>query len=176
MRSACTSIFIAASFLACGLSAAAEAAKPGVPRVRVTTSGEKTIVGSLVGLTPDELVVAKGEDEEVRLKRAAVTRLEVSQRRGNRGKSIGRGLLVGAAVGAAIGVAAGEDCSKGRQMICFDRGATGAGIGFLGAVTGSLVGLAVSHGEKWQEASPDALRLAIIPRKGGVALRVAFAF
>jgi hypothetical protein len=178
MRPAWTSSVVAACFLAGGLATSAEdaATKDDVPRVRVTTSDEETIVGSLAGLTPDELVVAQAGDKGVRLKRAAVTKLEVSQRRGNRGKAIRIGLLAGAAVGAGIGLATGEDCSKGDQIVCFDQGATTAGIGLLGAFTGSLVGLAVSHGERWQATSPDALRLVIVPRKGGLTLRLAFAF
>jgi hypothetical protein len=161
--------------------------KPAPPRVRVTTTGQKSLVGDLAALTPDEIVLVQRDDEkdkEVRLKRAAVARLEVSQRRSNRSKVIGIGFVSGVAAGTAVGLATRDDCSEIPPFCTFDgcakplcfNDATVAGSVVLGALIGSAVGLVVSHGEKWQATTPESLRLVLFPRRGGIALKLAFEF
>jgi hypothetical protein len=181
--------FALALLLAAHVSMAEEDAspKPAPPRVRVTTTDQKSLVGNLAALTPDEIVlVQKGDekDKEVRLKRAAISRLEVSRRRSNRGKAIGIGFLSGAVAGTGVGLATRDDCSDIPPFCTFDgcakpmcfNDATIAGSVVLGVVAGSLVGLAVSHGEKWQGTTPENLRLVLVPRRGGIALKLAFEF
>ncbi len=70
-------------------------------------------------------------------------------------------IVVGLAVGLASGRASAEEPAppEGPRV----------------RVT-SLVGLAVSHGEKWETTSPDRRLLAITPTRGGAAFRLSFAF
>ena len=131
------------------------------PRVRVTSNGNKRVVGTLVRLDDEFLSLTVDDDKEVRLQRAAVTMLETSQRRGTRGKWIFRGVLAGGAIGAGIGKATETDCPPPAEVLNGDffgawgsglcnslKGTNVAGGAILGAAAGSLLGLAVSHSEK----------------------------
>jgi hypothetical protein len=105
---------------------------------------------------------------------SAITQLEVSRRRSNRGKVIGLGALAGAVVGGAIGLADEPDCRSG-DFLCMKGASTAAGV-IIGAPVGALIGLAFSHGERWESTSSDGLRVAIAPMKGGGAVRLSFRF
>jgi hypothetical protein len=126
-----------------------------------------------VGLDAETLTLrASGQPNDLRLKREPVTRVEISRRRGNRGKAIGIGFLTGAVAGVLLGAttASNDDFIVSPGVV-----ATGAGV-VLGAA-GALIGLACSHGEKWETTSLDGLHVALAPpRGGGAALRVTLRF
>ena len=160
------------------LAGAEDSARPQEPRVRVTSPAAPSglIVGTLVGLDEETLTVrASKQTNDVPLKREAVTKLEVSRRRGNRGKAVAVGALVGAAVGVTLGLATGSNCQP-SSFVCFDKGEKSVIFGLLTVPAGALLGLAVSHGEKWETTTPDRLRVAITPKRGGVGLTVSFGF
>ena len=179
MRSRWFAMMVGFSFVvASGGLSAEEGPRPDGPRVRITSvaipSGR--VVGSLVDLDEDALIIRPvDEGTDIRMTRSSITRLEVSRRRGNRGKAVGLGVLVGAAAAGVLGLATGDDCRQG-SIVCFDRGTTSAMYGIVAVPVGALVGLAISHGEKWEIASPDRLRVAITPTRGGAALRVSVGF
>ena len=145
-----TPILLAAAF-----PATVHGAEPtSGPRVRVTSAGNKRVVGTLVALDDQFLRLTVDEDKEVRLQRAAVTMLEVSQRRGTRGKWILRGVLVGGAIGAGIGKATETDCPPppedpnddlfaawGGGLCESFKGTNVTGGAILGAAAGALLGL-----------------------------------
>jgi hypothetical protein len=169
---------LAATLAVSPARAAAEEKPSNEPlRVRVTSSAVPSgrAVGTLVGV--DERTVTlrpSGKKEHVRLDKSAITHLEVSRRRGNRGKAIGLGFLAGAVVGGAIGHADEQDC-RPEDFLCMRGVSTAAGV-VIGAPVGALIGLAVSHGERWESTSSDGLHVAIAPTKGGGAVRLSFRF
>lgn len=154
---------------------AAEGAGPASgPRLRVTspTAPSGHVVGTLVGIDDDALTLrASGQTGDVRLKRESIAKLEVSRKRGNRGKAMIVGFLVGAAAGAVLGA---STISNNDAFITPEEAA--AILAILGAPTGALLGLACSHGEKWETTTPDRLHVAITPTRGGLAVGVSFAF
>jgi hypothetical protein len=158
-------------------------------RVRVTSTTGKRLVGTLARLDGQTLSLMAGREggKEIRLPRVEVAKLEVSQRQGTRGKWIGIGLLAGVAVGTAIGVATEQDCGpKPRgpadlgnltSTLCHDfKGMNTTAGAVLGAAAGSLLGLAISHGERWEVASLDKVRLTAGWSRRGVGLHLSFGF
>jgi hypothetical protein len=179
MRSSLVAVVVGLAIVSGGARGSAdEGSRREGPRVRVTSTAVPSgrLVGTLVGLDGEALTVKPSkEGAEVRLKQAAIDRLEVSRRRGNRGKAVGLGVLVGAAAAGVLGLATGDDCRQG-SFVCFDRGTTSAMYGVVAVPAGALIGLAFSHGEKWEITSPDRLRVVIAPTRAGAAFRVSFEF
>jgi len=142
------------------------------PRVRVTSAAAPSgrVVGTLVGLDAETLTIrGSGEPDDLRLERQAVTRVEISRRRANRGKATAIGFAAGAVVGALLGATSNDNFVSSGTV------AAGAGVA-LGSA-GALLGLATSHGEKWETKSLDGLHVTFTPPPGGgAALRVAFSF
>jgi hypothetical protein len=182
---------LAAAFALAPAGAGAADEKPSTKplRVRVTSAAVPSgrAVGTLVGVDDSSVTLSlSGKKEAVRLEKSAITQIEISRRRGNRGKAIGLGLLAGAVVGGAIGLAGEQDCapqpSGGNDFtlfssLCEDLNGTSTAAGVIvGAPVGALIGLALSHGERWESTSSDGLRLAIAPMKGGAAVRLSFRF
>ena len=161
------------------------------PRVRLTSTNGNHTVGTLVGLDEDalRLMVDREGGREVRVQRAEVTTIEVRQRRSTRRKWIGRGLLAGILIGAGLGAATESDCGPAPSSngdatwldlgytLCHNlKGANTAAGAIVGAAAGSLLGLAVSHGEKWQVTPIGSVRLAAGGSRGAVGLRITFRF
>lgn len=144
------------------------------PRVRVTSAAAPSgrVVGTLVGLDADTLTIrGSGEPNDFRLKRQAVTRVEISRQRGNRRKATAIGFFVGAVAGALLGATTTGDDDF------ISPGVVAAAAGVVLGSAGALLGLATSHGEKWEAKSLDGLHVTFVPpRGGGAALRVAFRF
>jgi hypothetical protein len=144
------------------------------PRVRVTSPGAPSgrVVGRLAGLDADTLTLrVSGEPNELRLRRQAVTRVEISRQRGNRRKATAIGFVVGALAGALLGATT----TSSDDWISPGVVATGAGVAL--GTAGALLGLATSHGEKWETSSPDGLHVTFaVPRGGGAGLRLALRF
>lgn len=141
------------------------------PRVRLTApavSG-KRLIGTLVRQDDATLTLQRqGAKETMAVPRAAITRIEVSRHRSRRGKGAGIGALVGLGAAVVIGVAAGEDCYDGRaRLICFDKGTMTAASALLTIPVGTLLGMAVAPGERWQTTTPERLRVALAPVRGG---------
>jgi len=155
---------------------AEEPSAPENPRVRVTLLSSERLVGTLLGQDDDTLILRTPQAPAgLRLTRESIANLEVSHRRGNRGKALGRGLLIGMATGGVLGYLLGEDCSA-QAWLCFSRGDVAAGGAVLGASLGAILGLGFSHGEAWQPAAPGRFGLAVTPLRKGAVVRVAVRF
>jgi hypothetical protein len=126
-------------------------ARPG-DTIRVTTSQTPAgggIVGTLVELDPGTLtVVGRSESDRTRIRRDAITRLEV-KRGGTRGKNV----LIGAAIGLGVGLllAAIETTSCDGEWLC---GVEYAAFPILTAPAGALVGVAIPGNQRWVEVPP----------------------
>ena len=114
-------------------------------------------------LDADTLVMkAQGMIRPVAIPLTSVKRLEVSRGRKSRIlKGLGIGFLVGAGLGAYIGAA--KECNgTGGDTMCGDRAANavfaGSVLGLLGAVAGTIVGVA-APGESWEEVPLEKVSL-----------------
>lgn len=159
-------------------TAAGQAPVAAGTRVRVSTP-QGRLVGSYVEHRGDAIVLAREEEGRTRtvdVALADVSRVEVSQGRGGRGKGAKIGALVGVGAAVVIGALAGESCS-GDEMLCFDHGTTGVMAGILTIPAGALIGLAIPPGEKWGPAPAGGLSVQpMATRGGGLGIRVAIAF
>ena len=169
---------------AAGRGSPEESASPVGPRVRVTSTAAPSgpVTGTLVGIDDEALtVLVSKKGEPVRLRRAVIDKVEVSQRRGNRGKAMALGFVAGAAIGAIIGATQEPKCepTPHDQITYFDlclEGLNTAGGGVVGAPIGLLLGLGLSHGERWEPTPLDDLSIAIGPTRGGAAFSVRIGF
>lgn len=120
-------------------------------RVRVSAPdlALRNQTGSVVSLSADTLFLARGAERTlVAVPRGAITRLEVSRGRGERGKSAlrmaGIGFLAGAAAGALFGLSCTDpECNEYLPAI-----AAAVGAGF-GAAAGGVIG-ATQGREVWE--------------------------
>jgi hypothetical protein len=159
-------------------TAADEGVVPAGSRVRVSTPKGR-LVGRFVGQQKMTLLLEREKDgrtETLDIPLSDVSRLEVSQGSGGRGKGAMIGVLAGLGAAVAIGLLAGEDCSS-RGDLCFDHGSVILGSAALAVPLGGLVGLAIPPGEKWRPAPARGLSVepAAAPG-GGLAVRVAIGF
>jgi hypothetical protein len=158
------------------VAAAASAAQDDVvpvpgTRLRVTAAAvsPKPLVGTLVGITEREVVLALSASDRKTVPRADLTRLEWSQ--GRRGNAV-KGLIVGAVLGAGILSAINaQDPETGDAKEYAVVALVGAG---LGALPGAGVGALIKT-ERWAELPVAKLRVAVAPVRGrGVALNLAW--
>jgi hypothetical protein len=172
--------FVGLAVLAGSLPAAAadEGAVPAGSRVRVSTPKGR-LVGRFVGRQEMTILLARetdGRTDTLDIPLSDVSRLEVSQGRGGRGRSAMIGALAGLGAAVAIGLVAGEDCSSGGDL-CFDHGTVILGSAALAVPLGALVGFAIPPGEKWGPAPAGGLSVRPqAARGGGMGVRVAIAF
>jgi hypothetical protein len=73
-----------------------------------------------------------------------------------------------------LGLVTGANC--GQDAFLCDQTINSVAYGVLTVPAGALVGLAFSYTGKWETTSPDRLRVAIMPTRGGAAVRVSFGF
>jgi hypothetical protein len=175
----------------------AQAARPKLSlgsRVRVFESGGgQAVEGTLSALKDGRLTLSLDTNgERILVDLGQGTRVEIRTRQSSRRK----GAVIGAAAGAlgllAV-VAATNGCGNGTPESEFAQDLTGisdgecyAGALLLGGAAGALVGVAVSHGERWEAVPPDAhrgvvlagtgvrWRLALRPRALGVSVSLGF--
>lgn len=176
------SVLLLAAALLTAPPARAEDAAPAGSRLRVTSAAAPSgrVTGTLVGLDEAALTLRlSGEHGELRLPRESVSRIEISRRRGNRGKAALLGFATGAVVGAVVGAS-----SAGSDDL-FSPGEAAGIVAALFAPAGALLSLAFSHGEEWEPASYDGLRSSdgvqlgigiTAARGGGAGLRVVLSF
>ncbi|HEX8694785.1 MAG TPA: hypothetical protein VF746_20330 [Longimicrobium sp.] len=134
-------------------------------RVRVTAPALAIDrqAGRVASLSVDTLFLARGPERTLTaVPRGAITRLEVSRGRGERGKSAlrmaGIGFLAGAAAGALFGLSCTDpECNEGLPAI---GAAVGAG---FGAIAGGVIGAARGR-EAWE---PVPLGAAAAAPPGG---------
>ena len=165
--------------LLAGRAFAEEAEEPLVgARVRLTTedkTGDKRLVGNLVELNDHSVKLRLEGGAGVEVPRASVVRVQVSRARGTHGQGAAIGFLAGALAGVLLGVLAGETCHP-DDFICYSKSDVALGAGALLGVAGVGVGVAVSHGERWDDV-PDRFRVAIGPVRGrGVTARLSLSF
>jgi hypothetical protein len=163
-----------------GRGASAEESSPtsASPRVRVTapTVSGTRLVGTLLRMDEATLTLRrKGGKEVIEVPRRAITRMEVSRRPSKRGKGAGIGALIGLGAAVAIGVAEGEDCSGGKWL-CFDTPTMVLASSILTIPAGTVLGLVFAPGESWVAATPERLRLAVTPARGGVGVALSLRF
>ncbi len=134
-------------------------------------------VGTLVGIDAGLVTIAlEGRTAPLRIPRAAVSRLDVSQgRKKTVGRSAGRGFLIGAGAGALIGYAAGDE-RGGLGFLTPEQGAL-VGTVLLGAV-GALVGTIAGQVERdvWRPIPIDGVRVSVAATRGGAGMSIAFGF
>ena len=162
-------------------SFAEERAALNGPRVRVVApSVEKhDIVGQLVGDDDASLTIArvnsKGAAAKTVVPLVAVTRVEVSRASSKKGK----GALIGAAAGLAVSITLGlttGDTNCSGKWLCFNQEETSIIWSVLTVPTGTLVGLLVAPGEKWEVVDPRRLHVVVGPTRGGGQIRFALSF
>jgi hypothetical protein len=154
--------------------------QPGA-RVRVTTALFDREVARVVEDRGDSLALvlldrhAKAARDTLVLALPDIAHLDVSRGRHSRAHGAAIGAGFGALLGVAIGLAAGEDCT-GQEFICFDRGETATVGGLLGLPIGTIIGVLVPPGEKWEQVRPP-VHLSIAPRgRGTLALSTTVSF
>lgn len=112
--------------------------------VRVA-AGSRTVRGKLDGITEDALVLISAKGQET-FDRQQVT--EVSVRKpGHRKRNTLIGLAAGSGVGLAIGIAAR---ARPNQLQVVSNSAVTAGFTVVGALVGTVVGVAIPSGG-WRE-------------------------
>jgi len=171
----------AAVLLAAPHARAADEATAG-SRLRVTSAAAPSgrVTGTLVGLDDAALTLRlSGKRGDLRLPRDSVSRIEISRRRGNRGKGALVGFLAGAALGAVVGAASADTGDL------FSPGEAAGAVAVIFAPAGALLSTVFSHSEEWEPTSYDGLRvkdglrlgISIAPdRGGGAGLQVSLGF
>jgi hypothetical protein len=129
-------------------------------RIRVTTASttapiarSSTVTGSLTHISDSTLVLGDLSHRGAAvISREEITRIERMIQGRQRGKGALYGFFIGAGFGAIAGFASGDDPS-GMVSLSAE---TKAGFGALvfGAL-GTLIGLLVAPGERWQEVELD---------------------
>ena len=164
---------------------AEEPATPAVGiRVRVTApavSGER-LVGTLVRMDETTLTLRAGKGKgTLEVPRAAIIRLEVSRSRSRKGEGAGIGMLVGIGAAVAVGLGAGGGCESVAvpdpwlfglserldRNLCVGKGEAALLTSLVTIPVGALIGYAAAPGERWVATTPDRLRLAVAPVRGG---------
>lgn len=136
-------------------------------RVRITAPEIQTrpIVGTLVGIEPGGLSLERdGDHRQELIPRTAVRKVEISAgRKSNTRKGALIGFTVGAALAGAFALAlASGDWSVGGGELARAVGILGGG----GAAVGGLLGAAIKT-ERWEESSPEQVRVSVVPAPGG---------
>ncbi len=157
-------------FVICASAAVAQQPQP-IPvgsRVRVTftdgASGEASFdraTGTLVGLDDDALTLLQTPTgPPLVLPRSGVAGMELSLRRGNRGKGALIGLGVGAGTGFLLGMASGDDDEGFLRFRAEEKGTI---VAVVLAPVGALIGLLASSGEQWRPVSVGQVTLGLGP-------------
>ena len=163
----------------------ASSIRPGT-RVRITQTGQKARVATMVSTGTDTVLVRWAETTgAVAVPLAEVSRLDVSTgRHRNLVKGAVLGTLGGAALGAVAAAATFEPCTSTAPFGCFgafesrgEAGVAGAALaGAVGLVVGTVIGMR-SH-ESWHRVPLDARRVAVAvtPRGRATGLGVTLRF
>lgn len=138
-------------------------------RVRVETTTDGRVVGTLGAHSEDGLLVLYG-DRELLLADSTIERLEVSL---GRSGSPGRGALIGGGIGTVFGLLGGLSAASDGFFEIGTGGvvaitALGAA---MGAGAGALVGLMVTD-EEWVSVGSGGVGLTLSPPQGAVTVRV----
>lgn len=137
-------------------------------------SHSKRLTGTLIGVDEKILSLETSRNKAPLLvARENVTRLDLSIRRGQRGKGALIGLGVGLATGVLLGLASGDD----EDFCCLTAGDKAVIFGVLLAPVGTVVGVAAAPGEQWQVIPPDRVRLGHdTTSRSGRGVSIAFRF
>jgi hypothetical protein len=138
-------------------------------RLRGPATGK---VQGIVIETEEAFLHVRTDDGPVKVRRDAITRIEVGA--GRRRRTV-KGLLIGVAMGGAS-AGLGGCCSPGGSTSGSDHAAAiGAGLA-AGATIGTAVGFFVKS-ERWTSLPLERVRVGVAPRpKGGVALSLSVRF
>jgi len=148
-------------------------------RVRVEVSGAERVTGTITALTP-EAVSLDIDGTGRTFPRSSLTAVELST-------GIGSYWKIGAAVGGVVGAVgtfvalnrgdSTNPCDSDANQDAMGMGAC-VGIAALGGVGGALVGGFVGslvHSERWETVPLDAVRLGLLPSRGGPSLGLSVA-
>lgn len=194
-----------AVFAAAAPAWAATAAEPVVgervrARIQNGDGSRMWVTGRLMEADAGSLMVQPAKGEPVMVPLARVERFDRSRGRRSGGKGALRGAAFGLASGAVLGAAVGAlgtdtspspacqtppsgDAQWMEAIACgLSGGSRGEGaalgavlVGATGAVVGAVVG-GIAPGERWERAEPGALRLSVMPTRGGVGARLTLSF
>jgi hypothetical protein len=149
--------------------------QPG-DRVRVQTmSSQAAYVGTVVAA--DENTITIDGDEKgkpIVLRQADVTRLDVSVGTRSRGTHVLAGIAIGGGLGALIGLASGDDPDS--QFIAYSAGEKAVMLAIPLALAGTLIGLVLPAGEKWEEVPMNHGEVSIDPATGTVGYSLVYRF
>ena len=156
---------------------------PGdIARVSATTPALNRFVGRVVALTDDTLALQPDNSgARIAIPRAALTSTERRLPDASRAKhtlaGAGIGLLGGAVVGGAVGAVVTQPCS-GSESPCgpgFGAFLGGVGLGTLGLILGTVIGVAMPV-ERWSPVM--SAHLSVTPTQAATrpGLRVALRF
>lgn len=148
-------------------------------RVLAPSLSAKPVVGTVVGWDKETLLLQLPDQElATNVPREGITRLEVSQGRGNRGKTAAIGAIVGASLGLVLLAVTPEDsCDSVNPWSCIgiSKDEIAPAVVGLGVGVGALLGLASGHGEKWTVVPTVQLALSAGRRRHAeIALSVSF--
>ena len=116
---------------------------------------------------------ADGSSDSWLVGRDEIDKLEVSRgMKSNWKTGMWIGTLGGGAIGALVGAAGCEEGFIGRDDCIAALGLAGMLIGMpLGTITGALI-----KTERWEKVPMEAVRVSVVSRGGGVAVRVSIAY
>jgi hypothetical protein len=153
MRTAGFLVFLCALLNSPSLAEETPTLRPGM-RLRVTAPDQfrQAFVGTFVADEPDALVVQAGA-ERIAVRRAAIQRLEFSERGSSKKKGalIGAGVGTGAVLAMLLGVRS-SDFGGGNPEA--DRVAAWFAVGGL---YGAAIGAGIAPGERWVELRSPSL-------------------
>jgi hypothetical protein len=140
-------------------------------RVTAPAVSRKSLTGSIVSATEQEIVLALPDSEPRTIPRSAVTRLEWS--RGYRRHPIPGAVVGGLLGGAFFGAASMALCDAASCSVSM----AAVGVGFaLGALPGAGVGALIKTRE-WAEVKPSRVKVGVAPVRGrGVAAQLTVRF
>ena len=148
-------------------------------RVRVRTVSGKRFVGELVGREDTTLALKLPSERNLVLARSEIALIDVSTRRGRKGRGawIGTGVALG--IAAVLHLAAsGSGCYRGESPDpCPLLESSVVATPLLLVAGGAVIGALVAPGERWQPLSTERARVGLAPTRGrGARVAIAFSF
>ncbi len=163
-----------------GMTLAAEdIVSPAVgDRVRVRTASGKRHVGELVAREDTTLALKLPSGRNLVLAQSDIARVDVSTRRGRKGKGARVGAGVAAGIAAVLWLStSGTGCYRGEMPGPCPLVESSVVSPLLLIASGAVIGALVAPGERWQPVPMERARVGFAPSRGrGVRFSIAFSF